>query len=232
MPGRDLWVVPGSFRDRRVPNFDVDRPGHQADVPGQHQRRHRVPARLRRWSSAPHYVHNNLGRTIEDIGAVDAFGNETYVIGNPGEGLATIQFAVRRHAARPAGAEAEAPVRRARADAQQALLEQLLLERQLRPEPPVRQLLGHRGERGDQHADDWRRVGHGAAAGGQHRAARRQRQPGLGHRRDLLGFARQPGRPRPSADGSPARREAVRRLPVAVRHPVRRRSSTAAAARR
>jgi hypothetical protein len=39
-----------------------------------------------------HYVHNNLQRTIEDIGAVDASGNETYIIGNPGEGLATFQF--------------------------------------------------------------------------------------------------------------------------------------------
>ena len=34
-----------------------------------------------------HYVHNILRRTIEDIGAVDASGNEAYIIGNPGRGL-------------------------------------------------------------------------------------------------------------------------------------------------
>ena len=32
------------------------------------------------------YVHKQLDRAIEDIGNLDAEGNETYVIGNPGEG--------------------------------------------------------------------------------------------------------------------------------------------------
>ena len=36
-----------------------------------------------------HYVHNNLVRTIEDLGAL-VNGNEAYFIGNPGEGNATI----------------------------------------------------------------------------------------------------------------------------------------------
>jgi hypothetical protein len=36
-------------------------------------------------------VHNDLKRTIEDIGALDANGDEAYVIGNPGEGLSTIE---------------------------------------------------------------------------------------------------------------------------------------------
>ena len=39
-----------------------------------------------------HFVHNDLGRTIEDIGALDADGDEAYIIGNPGEGLAEFQF--------------------------------------------------------------------------------------------------------------------------------------------
>jgi len=36
-----------------------------------------------------HYVHNYLGRTIEDLGGL-VNGNEAYIIGNPGEGLAQI----------------------------------------------------------------------------------------------------------------------------------------------
>ncbi len=35
-----------------------------------------------------HYVHNNLGRTIEDFGAL-VDGDTVYSIGNPGEGRAT-----------------------------------------------------------------------------------------------------------------------------------------------
>ena len=36
-----------------------------------------------------HYVHNNLNRTIEDLGVL-VDGNEVYFIGNPGEGAATM----------------------------------------------------------------------------------------------------------------------------------------------
>jgi hypothetical protein len=36
-----------------------------------------------------HYIHNNLGRTIEDMGAL-VNGDSIYVIGNPGEGQNTI----------------------------------------------------------------------------------------------------------------------------------------------
>ncbi len=36
-----------------------------------------------------HYVHNNLNRTIEDLGAL-VDGNEEYIIGNPGEGIGAI----------------------------------------------------------------------------------------------------------------------------------------------
>lgn len=91
MPGSDLWVVPGSFRDRRVPNFDSTDP----DIRPMYQDSTSVGTEYQlgeRLSLGLHYVHNNLSQTIEDIGAVDASGNETYVIGNPGRGLATIQF--------------------------------------------------------------------------------------------------------------------------------------------
>jgi hypothetical protein len=30
------------------------------------------------------YIHNDLLQTIEDLGALDAQGNEIYIIGNPG----------------------------------------------------------------------------------------------------------------------------------------------------
>ena len=42
--------------------------------------------------SAVNYVHNNLDRTIEDVGSLDASGNEVYFAANPGEGIATTMF--------------------------------------------------------------------------------------------------------------------------------------------
>jgi hypothetical protein len=90
MPGRDIWVVPGQARDRRVPNFDSTDP----DINPMYQDSFSVGSEYQLKSNMVfglHYVHNNLPRTIEDIGAVDAQGNETYIIGNPGEGLAQIQ---------------------------------------------------------------------------------------------------------------------------------------------
>ena len=90
MPGRDLWVVPGGFRDRRVPNFDSTDP--ELKPMSQDSLSAGAEYQLNGSSSlAVHYVHNDLVRTIEDIGALDASGNEAYIIGNPGESLATIQ---------------------------------------------------------------------------------------------------------------------------------------------
>ncbi|AMY08065.1 hypothetical protein LuPra_01253 [Luteitalea pratensis] len=91
MPGADLWVVPGSFRDRRVPNFDSTDP----DIKPMYQDSTSIGTEFQLGGNitvGAHYVHNNLSQTIEDIGAVDANGDETYIIGNPGRGLATIQF--------------------------------------------------------------------------------------------------------------------------------------------
>ena len=90
MPGRDLWVVPGGFRDRRVPNFDSTDP----ELKPMSQDSFNAGAEYQLNDSSAigiHYVHNDLVRTIEDIGALDASGNEAYIIGNPGESLATIQ---------------------------------------------------------------------------------------------------------------------------------------------
>jgi hypothetical protein len=38
-----------------------------------------------------HYIHNDLLQTIEDLGQLDAQGNEIYVIGNPGKGGNVVQ---------------------------------------------------------------------------------------------------------------------------------------------
>ena len=91
MPGRNLWnPVANTFRNRRVNyvgNVDPDiKPMYQDSTSLGLE--HQLGANL---ALTLHYVHNNLPRTIEDIGALDANGDEVYVIGNTGEGLSTIQ---------------------------------------------------------------------------------------------------------------------------------------------
>lgn len=93
MPGRDLWFSnPGGCRDRRVPSFgdSIDpniKPMKQSSVSGgmeyQIGRSSVVTAR---------YVHNDLLETIEDIGYLNAEGDEGYIIGNPGRGVTAIQY--------------------------------------------------------------------------------------------------------------------------------------------
>ena len=53
MPGRDLWVTPGTCRDRRVPVVRRDRSRHQADAAVEHQRRRRVSARAQQRADRP-----------------------------------------------------------------------------------------------------------------------------------------------------------------------------------
>jgi hypothetical protein len=91
LPGRNLWnPAANTFRNRRVNyvgNVDPDiLPMYQdsTSIGLEYQLRANTALTV-------HYVHNNLPRTIEDIGALDANGDEVYVIGNPGEGLSTIQ---------------------------------------------------------------------------------------------------------------------------------------------
>jgi hypothetical protein len=90
-PGRDLWnpSVPNAFRDRRVPNFDSTDP----DILPMYQDSTSVGAEYQFNSTSTfgaHFIHNSLGRTIEDLGGL-VNGNEVYVIGNPGGGqLGTI----------------------------------------------------------------------------------------------------------------------------------------------
>jgi hypothetical protein len=88
MPGRDLWGGPNGYRDFRgnsIQNTDPNiKPMYQDSFNGGLD--FQVGART---AVGVHYVHNNLGRTIEDLGAL-VNGDAIYVIGNPGEGANTI----------------------------------------------------------------------------------------------------------------------------------------------
>ncbi|MEN3339245.1 MAG: hypothetical protein V7647_2921 [Acidobacteriota bacterium] len=88
MPGRDLW---GGVRDRRVPNFDTIDP----DLKPMFQDATNLGVEYQLSSTTAvtvNYVHNKLTRAIEDVGSLDATGNEVYFAANPGEGVATTMF--------------------------------------------------------------------------------------------------------------------------------------------
>ena len=88
MPGSDLWGGATGFRDLRataILNTDPNiKPMYQDSFNGG------VDYQLSGTTAlGVHYIHNNLGRTIEDMGAL-VNGDSVYVIGNPGEGQNTI----------------------------------------------------------------------------------------------------------------------------------------------
>jgi hypothetical protein len=94
LPGQNLWPAAGNeadlsiFRDRRVPGFENLDPNVK---PMSSESMH---AGLE-WEVfnnvvfSGRYTRANLIRTIEDMGALDAAGNEVYLYGNPGEGTTT-----------------------------------------------------------------------------------------------------------------------------------------------
>lgn len=89
MPGRDLWTVPGSCRDRRVPSFqnEIDpdlKPMKQASTSFGTEFQVGRNSML-----SAHFIYNDLLETIEDLGAL-VDGNEVYIIANPGKGIAAI----------------------------------------------------------------------------------------------------------------------------------------------
>jgi hypothetical protein len=93
MPGNDIWFTnPGGCRDRRVPSFggDIDpetKPMKQSSFSAGSE------FQIGRNSVfSVHYIHNDLLETIEDIGFLAPSGDEGYIIGNPGKGLAALQF--------------------------------------------------------------------------------------------------------------------------------------------
>jgi hypothetical protein len=89
LPGRDIWnpLVPDSFRNRRVPGFDTIDPDIKPmasdlyNLGTEFQIAHQTVFRAS-------YVHNNLLRTIEDLGVL-VNGDEVYYYANPGLGNAT-----------------------------------------------------------------------------------------------------------------------------------------------
>jgi hypothetical protein len=93
MPGNELWFSnPGGCRDRRVASFggDIDpdiEPMKQSSFSGG------VEYQLGRNSVLTvSFIHNDLLETIEDIGFLNAQGDEGYIIGNPGKRVAATQF--------------------------------------------------------------------------------------------------------------------------------------------
>ena len=92
-PGRDLWVNQGSCRDRRVPSFqdEID-----PDLEPMRQASTSLGLEYQTASNSVftvHYIHNDLLETIEDVGFLNAEGDEGYLISNPGKRQAAIQFA-------------------------------------------------------------------------------------------------------------------------------------------
>jgi hypothetical protein len=84
MPGRNLWTT-GEYRNRRanyLGNIDPLIQPMSADVMNlavDYEFRPQMVFSAR-------YTRNKLNRTIEDLGALDAAGDEVYSYGNPGEG--------------------------------------------------------------------------------------------------------------------------------------------------
>ncbi len=133
-----LEQTPGSFRDRRVPSFDLV----AKDIKPMSQDNMNFGVE---YQIAPqtvfrgNYVHNNLRRTIEDLGALDANGDEVYLYGNPGEGDATDSADQRRDQAVP-DAQAGPQVRRHGVERHPPVLQGHVRQLQLRLQPAVRQL--------------------------------------------------------------------------------------------
>ena len=107
-----------------------------------------------------HFVHNNLNRTIEDLGAL-VDGNEVYLLGNPGEGTTAIMPASRLRS--PAAARSPMPKAKRQYDARRArrqppVREQLVRQRQPNAQPAVWQLRRSRELGRNPHADDGRQL--------------------------------------------------------------------------
>jgi hypothetical protein len=89
VPGRNIWSATSESRDRRVPSFDLI--GHDIKPMGTELTNAGVEIQLAHNAVfRGSYVRNNLRRTIEDLGALDANGDEVYLYANPGEGDAKI----------------------------------------------------------------------------------------------------------------------------------------------
>lgn len=88
MPGRNIWQGPNEFRDNLTLHFDVIDPTIKPML--QDSLSAGIELRMSAHSIVSvRFAHNNLRRTIEDVMAqVD--GKTVYVLGNPGEGRASV----------------------------------------------------------------------------------------------------------------------------------------------
>lgn len=85
-PGRDLWIVPGTVRDQRVPSFDNIDPQLEPtwqDSTSAGLEFQIAPATV----VTARYVRTDLRQVIDDIGALIG-GNTVLMIANPGSGRA------------------------------------------------------------------------------------------------------------------------------------------------
>jgi hypothetical protein len=88
LPGTNVWRT-ATFRNRRanyIESVDTEVKPMSQDNMNIGVEYQIAPQTVFRGN----YVHNNLRRTIEDLGALDANGDEIYLHGNPGEGHALI----------------------------------------------------------------------------------------------------------------------------------------------
>jgi hypothetical protein len=94
MPGNNLWPAAGDeanttiFRDRRVPGFDTLDPNVKP-MSSESMNAGIEWEIFNNMVFSGRYTRANLLRTIEDMGVLDAQGNEVYLYGNPGEGTTT-----------------------------------------------------------------------------------------------------------------------------------------------
>jgi hypothetical protein len=94
LPGQNLWPAAGNeanltiFRDRRVPGFENLDPNVKP-MSSQSMNAGLEWEVFNNVVFSGRYVRADLIRTIEDMGALDAAGNEVYLYGNPGEGTTT-----------------------------------------------------------------------------------------------------------------------------------------------
>ena len=92
MPGRDLWGAASGYQDHRVPSFGLDQLDPSMKPMSQDSFSGGVDYQLGSSTLlSVNYIHNNLIRTIEDVGQLQD-GSEVYVYGNPGEGIVKEAF--------------------------------------------------------------------------------------------------------------------------------------------
>lgn len=89
MPGRNIWNPNSDVRDRRVPSFDLIDPAIKPMSSQIYNGGVEMTLAANTVFRAS-FIRNDLRRTIEDLGALDAQGNEVYLYANPGEGRALL----------------------------------------------------------------------------------------------------------------------------------------------